>query len=544
VLAVAGWALLHVVPVQTDVQQLVSQSLRELNDIQTVQVQTGYTNELDLFIRGSVVTGSLDAQTGAPNSVEWQCQAAHDILTGHQHEVTQAVSIGDFFIGSATAASGTARPSCVSTLQNPQPSPSPTPSTSPSPSGSPAPSATASPSAVRGASGAVPASRRTLAQADATPTATPTTAATPSTAVTPLPTSSGGATPSASASPTPNQSSNAVPQTLFLCDLRLFPLLTRTLVMDIPPDNPPCPAVDKYRQTFISQDAGPINPTTARIALGVVSTSVADEAKLVASLRTEVSNAPEGLSATPTGLAVLATTAYDNIVGRAYLLNLAPLGVVAIALFVIYREPRRALLPVLPTVMAAGWAPLLLLLLGRLPGGIGTTLGSLNPLTVVLGALVIALATEFGVVLLGRFYEERRRGLDPDAAAVAALAGVGRAIRVSALTLGAGFGVLAISGLFPNSLPLLADFGLAVVIDLALAVGAVFLVMLPVAVALERRAPLRLAPLTDRTAAAATAVPSAKPPSGSRRRSKGAAVSEKLEPAPPGRRRGGRRPGS
>jgi hypothetical protein len=74
---------------------------------------------------------------------------------------------------------------------------------------------------------------------------------------------------------------------------------------------------------------------------------------------------------------------------------------------------------------------------------------------------------------------------------------------------------------------------LAVVIDLALAVGAVFLVMLPVAVALERRAPLRLAPLTDRTAAAATAVPSAKPPSGSRRRSKGAAVSEKLEPAPP-----------
>jgi hypothetical protein len=142
------------------------------------------------------------------------------------------------------------------------------------------------------------------------------------------------------------------------------------------------------------------------------------------------------------------------------------------------------------------------------------------------------------VVLLGRFYEERRGGLDPDAAAVAALAGVGRAIRVSALTLGAGFGVLAISGLFPNSLPLLADFGLAVVIDLALAVGAVFLVMLPVAVALERRSPLRLAPVADTApvAAAASAPSSAKPPSGGRRRGKPAAVPEKLETAPPSTR--------
>jgi hypothetical protein len=72
---------------------------------------------------------------------------------------------------------------------------------------------------------------------------------------------------------------------------------------------------------------------------------------------------------------------------------------------------------------------------------------------------------------------------------------VGRAIRISALTLGAGFAVLALSGLFPNSLPLVADFGLAVVLDLALAVGAVFLVMLPLAVALERKSPLQIEPL-------------------------------------------------
>ncbi len=116
----------------------------------------------------------------------------------------------------------------------------------------------------------------------------------------------------------------------------------------------------------------------------------------------------------------------------------------------------------------------------------GKTLGSFNPLTVVLGALVIALATEFGVVLLRRFDEEMARGVHPDDAAAAALAATGRAIRVSALTLGAGFAVLALSALLPGGLPLLGAFGFTVLIDLGLAVAAVFGIMLPVAVAIER----------------------------------------------------------
>ena len=275
--------------------------------------------------------------------------------------------------------------------------------------------------------------------------------------------------------------------------------------MNISLDALSCPPVDEYQQVFLTTDSSPIKPDQARIAIGVHTDTVAEQAKLVDSLQRDIANPPAGMTATPTGLAVLATTAYDNLVNRSYLLNIAPLLVVAIALFAIYREPRRALLPLVPTALAAGWAPLVLLLLGRLPGSVGSTLGSLNPLTVVLGALVIALGTEFGVVLLRRFDEERRRGLDPDAAAAASLAGVGRAIRVSALTLGAGFAVLALSGLFPNSLPLVADFGLAVVIDLALAVAAVFLVMLPLAVALERHRPLTFAPVE---AAPAAALPS------------------------------------
>ena len=221
-------------------------------------------------------------------------------------------------------------------------------------------------------------------------------------------------------------------------------------------------------------------------------TSASELAGLVEVLRSDVAGSRPGSldSVEPAGLAVLAARAYQTITSRALLLNLVPVIAVALALLLAVRQPRRALLPVLPTALAAGWAPLVIALLGRLPGDAGVTLGSLNPLTVVLGALVVAFGTEFGVVLLERFLEERRRGLDPAAAAAVALGGVGRAVGVSALTLAAGFGVLAASGPLPGGIPLIADLGLAVVIELGLAVLAVVAVMLPLAVALETRAPL------------------------------------------------------
>jgi predicted RND superfamily exporter protein len=448
-LAVVGWFALHIVPVQTDPQQLVASSLPQLQNIEAVQQELGFTNEIDIYLRGQVVGGPLDSATGTPTSVEWQCSTASDILAAHPSAVAQASSIGDFFIASSSSTTASAAPSCVAT-GSAATSSSPSPSPTPSPSASPAPASSAG---------------------------------------------------------------TKINQTTFLCELRLLPLLSRTLVMPISQGAPPCPAVDEYQGTFFSADTGPIHPDAARIALGIDASTVAKQATLVDELATEVTSAPSGISAAPTGLAVLVAGAYDNLVNRAYLLNLAPLLIVAIALGLIYRNPRRALLPLIPTVFAAGWAPLLILALGRLPGSVGATLGSLNPLTVVLGALVVALGTEFSVVLLNRFYEERQRGLDPDAAAAAALHGAGRAIRVSALTLGAGFAVLAVSGLFPfvTGLPLVSDFGLAVVLDLGLAVTAVFVVMLPLAVALERAAPLAMAPTPVAVAVAIPMVPARAP---------------------------------
>ncbi|HZU77856.1 MAG TPA: MMPL family transporter, partial [Dehalococcoidia bacterium] len=527
VTALAGWVLLGRVPVQTDVQQLLASSLPELSNIETVQAETGYTNEVDVYVHGNAVTGAIDTSSGAPQTVVWQCIAASAIRTVHASQVVNATSIGDYVIGAGATVSGSSSPSCV---------PSPTAGATPSPPPSASPSASPSSSATASPATASPTASRSRVRNGAT-AVEDAASATPAASSSPLPTPIGSASPAATPAPSASPKTSVSTQTPFLCDLRLFPLLSRTLVMPIGVDTQPCPAVDEYQQQFLSSDASPISPDASRIVIGVHANSVADEAQLVDGLRQDVAAPPSGITAQPAGLAVLATTAYDNIVSRGYVLNVVPIVLVGVALLAVYREPRRALLPLLPTVLAAGWAPLLLLLLGRLPWG--ATLGSYNPLTIVMGSLVVALATEFGVVLLSRFYEERRRGLEPDQAAAAALGGVGRAIRVSAVTLAAGFFVLALSGLFPDGLPLVADFGLVVVLDLGLAVLAVFGVMLPAAVALERRSPLSLPALATEPVAPVQATTE---PAGSlevapvpRRRSvkKPAREAQTLDDAPP-----------
>src|ERR1700730_215128 len=208
ILAVAGWVLLHVVPVQTAVLALLAPTLPELGNIQTVQSETGYTNEVDVYLQGQVVTGPIDTQTGSHVSVEWQCGAASLIRTDHVDTVVSASSIGDYVIASGSNTAGGSSAQCVPT-SSPSPSPSPSPSASPS----------ASASASASAPGATPTKARTtpgaktvaqiVAQEAATPAASP--AASASAAPTPLPT--------ASTSPSPSPSgSAAATQTRFLCD--------------------------------------------------------------------------------------------------------------------------------------------------------------------------------------------------------------------------------------------------------------------------------------------------------------------------------------
>src|SRR6185437_14423465 len=125
-----------------------------------------------------------------------------------------------------------------------------------------------------------------------------------------------------------------------------------------------------------------------------------------------------------------------------------------------------------PTVLATGWASLLIWITG-IP---------LNPMSAALGALTIAIATEFAVILSGRFEQERSIGVDVATALRRAYERTGAAVLASGLTAIAGFAVLIAS-----DIRMLRDFGAVTVIDLAAALLGVVVILPATLVTVERR---------------------------------------------------------
>jgi uncharacterized protein len=101
----------------------------------------------------------------------------------------------------------------------------------------------------------------------------------------------------------------------------------------------------------------------------------------------------------------------------------------------------------------------------------------LSPLPTVSGPLVIATCTEFSVLILARYLEEREHGLEAQAATDQAASRTGRAFFTSAATTIGGFAVLMVS-----PLPLLRDFGIIVTLNVAIALLAALVVMPPMLV--------------------------------------------------------------
>jgi hypothetical protein len=146
------------------------------------------------------------------------------------------------------------------------------------------------------------------------------------------------------------------------------------------------------------------------------------------------------------------------------------MGAIVLGLFFIYRHPIKAVAPVLPIVLALGSSTVLLFFLGI----------ELNPLTAVSGPLIIAMGTEFTLLLMARYFEERGRGTLPREAMQVATLHIGRAITASGLTVMGGFGVLAFS-----NFPLLVDFGKVTALDMGLALLSTLIVLPPVLIWLD-----------------------------------------------------------
>lgn len=221
---------------------------------------------------------------------------------------------------------------------------------------------------------------------------------------------------------------------------------------------------------YFSQDVITPDRRVATLAFGIRLLSLQRQQQLVEGMRASL-HPPAGVSAQLVGLPVLAAqsgTAVASPLRRVETL-LASLAVVALILLLAFRgDRRRALVPIVPIALASGWSALILFAT-RVP---------LNPMSVTLGALVIAISTEFSVLLSERHRQERLAGYDTVEALRRAYRRTGAAVAASGVTAIAGFGVLALS-----DIRMLRDFGLVTLIDLTVSLLGV-LVALPAALVL------------------------------------------------------------
>jgi len=227
------------------------------------------------------------------------------------------------------------------------------------------------------------------------------------------------------------------------------------------------------------RQVAPVDPKTGRVghaallSFGIRAQSLEAQQALIDRVREEIGEPgepggpPPGVEVRLAGLPVIAAAAATDLSGSRYWLTLAGLLAVAFVLLAVYRSIARALVPLVPIVLATGWSSLVLWLSG-IP---------LNPMSAALGALTIAIATEFSVILSARFHEERGGGRSVSEALRGAYARTGAAVLASGVTATAGFAVLIVS-----DVRMLRDFGFVTVIDLAVALLGV-MVALPAALA-------------------------------------------------------------
>ncbi len=171
------------------------------------------------------------------------------------------------------------------------------------------------------------------------------------------------------------------------------------------------------------------------------------------SLLQEEADTPPGVSVSPVGSLALGASTIDAIVGSRFTLNFICLGAVLFILILVYRRLGSIVFTIIPVGAVIAWSSLDMYLIG-IP---------LNPLTAILGVLIIGICTEFMVLLMGRYEEEKRSGLPPRDAMVTAISKIGRAIVTTALTTLGGFGVLIASNFI-----MIRDFGIATVVGVFL----------------------------------------------------------------------------
>jgi uncharacterized protein len=236
---------------------------------------------------------------------------------------------------------------------------------------------------------------------------------------------------------------------------------------------------------YFSQGVVTADRRTANLAFGIRLMPLDRQKQVVDDIKAAL-QPPDGVEASVVGLPVLAAEANGALSSpwRRGLTLLAALVGVFLVLFAARRSAREAAVPLIPIALATGWSGLVLFILGLLPGAFEV---DLNPMSVTLGALVIAISTEFSVLLSARYRQEREGGAGPARAIELAYASTGAAVLASGATAIAGFAALIFS-----DIRMLRDFGIVTVVDLTVSLLGVMIVLPAALMWAEEHGPFRV----------------------------------------------------
>lgn len=182
-------------------------------------------------------------------------------------------------------------------------------------------------------------------------------------------------------------------------------------------------------------------------------------------------NKLDSLDTTITGKSVLDVEMIDGLAGGRYQMTMLGAAFVFLGLLLLYRHPVKAFIPLLPILLIVGWSGLMMHFLGL----------SYTPLTATLGALIIGIGTEFTILIMERYFEEREKGNAKVKAMTITNTTIGKAIFATALANIGGF-----SALVASDFVILSDFGLMTLINISLALFSTIIVLPSILIVLDR----------------------------------------------------------
>ena len=204
--------------------------------------------------------------------------------------------------------------------------------------------------------------------------------------------------------------------------------------------------------------------TAGNLVISVQQLEIAKIQELRDHLTGYVANPPAGVDVVVTGTPIIGIELFNALTEGRVQMTLIGVGLIFLVLFGLFRfNLLRAVLAVLPIGLIIGWSSGVMYLLGI----------KYTPLTSTLGALILGIGVEFTILLMMRYYEERRKGEGPTEAMITAIAKIGRAIIASGLTVIGGFGALLIA----KDFLILRDFGIVTMINVFFALVSTLFVL-------------------------------------------------------------------